>query len=65
MKKIIIYSPYDCLVKTRNEENTLETNCNLEIDRDIEQPISIYPIGKNSKYSFNIDITNKTSKFYS
>lgn len=65
MKKIIIYSPYDCLVKTRNEENTLETNCNLEIDRDIEQPISIYPIGKNSKYSFNIDITDKTSKFYS
>ena len=66
MKNIIIYTPYDCLIKTKTEQNLLEKNQHLILENYNAQKISVYPIGKSSKYSFNINISEqKDSNLYS
>lgn len=66
MKNIIIYTPYDCLIKTKTEQNFLEKNQHLILENYNAQKISVYPISKNSKYSFNINISEqKDSNLYS
>ena len=62
--QIIIYSPYDCLVKQDQEEKVLDHNEHLILPLS-DKPIEIYPINKNSQYSFLINLDEKTSSFYS
>lgn len=64
MKPIIIYTPYPCLVKMGNSSLELDSNEHAVIN-DEAPIISVYPVGKNDRYSFNIDLNNTMdSKFY-
>lgn len=63
--KTIIYSPYDCVVKYKNNQQELSQNEHLVFE-EAEDIISIYPVGKNSRYSFEIDLKDDIqSNFYS
>lgn len=61
--KTIIYTSFECLIKTEDFEETLEQNQHLSFDA---QPHSlvVYPIGKTSRPSFEINFENFTSQFY-
>lgn len=62
MKSIVIYSPYDCIVKYNNQEDFLDQNQHLIINGvDV---IYVYPIGKTKRYSFAIDMKNNENQFY-
>ena len=61
--KIIIYSPYDCLIRVGENESFLDQNEHLIIEES-EREISVFPTNKNSHYSFLIDVNNFSSPFY-
>lgn len=63
MKNIVLYSPYDCLVKIGEKELLLNENEHAVIDNN--QQIYIYPTGKTKRYSFIVDINDNNSRFYS
>lgn len=60
--KIVIYSPYDCIVKSNNDETFLTSNEHLILDE--QQKIFVYPTGKSSKYSFEINFNEAASPLY-
>lgn len=62
--KTIIYTPYEALIKTNNQEVWLNKNENIVLEED-EKLISVYPTEKLSRYSFTIDLNEPTSTFYS
>lgn len=61
--KIIIYSPYDALIKTKYEEAFLNKNEHLILEGE-NQNIVVYPTNKVSRYSFTIDLNEQHSIFY-
>ena len=63
MKPIVIYSPYECLIKTKNEELILDQNESALLDNCEE--IDVYPTGKTKRYAFKIDLADKDNQFYS
>ena len=62
--KTIIYSPYDALIKTKNEEVFLNRNEHMILEEE-NQSIVVYPTNKMSRYSFTIDLNEQHSIFYS
>ena len=64
MKPIIVYTPYACLLKCAGQELELDENEHAIIEDNVDK-IDVYPVGKTKKYSFSIDLHEKTSKFYS
>ena len=64
-KKIVIYTPYDCLVKVGKDEIELNLNEHLEISSSNEN-IFIYPIDRKNGYSFTINpLSKEDGRFYS
>ncbi len=64
MKPIIIYTPYNCLLKCGEQELELDENEHAIIEDNVNK-INVYPTGKTKKYSFVIDLSEKNNKFYS
>ena len=62
--EIVIYSPFDCLIKTQNDEMLLDQNEHIIFEDKFEK-IDVYPVNKNSRYSFSIDLDKESSPFYS
>lgn len=63
MKSVIIYTPYDCMVKYGDEQAELSQNEHLYIDY-VRGDIAVYPVGKTDRYAFQINISNNRSTFY-
>lgn len=61
--KIIIYTSFDCLLKTDSWQETLEENQNLTLDSKPNR-LAVYPIGKTARPSFEIDFDKNQSPFY-
>ena len=61
--KTVIYTPYDCLIKVGDNSQTIDQNESLVLE-EYEKKIDIYPINKNSRYSFTVDFDNSPSPFY-
>lgn len=61
--KLIIYTSFDCLLKTNASQETLETNQHITFD-EIPTSLSVYPLGKNGRIAFNIDFEKPNSNFY-
>lgn len=63
MKDIVLYSPYECLIKSNNNEMMMNENEHITlVATDL---IYVYPVGRTKKYSFVIDINDKDNQFYS
>lgn len=60
---MIIYSPYDCLIKYKNEQIILDQNEHAILE-NVDGNIAIFPLNKNSQYSFFIDLKEFNSSFY-
>lgn len=60
--KTIIYSPYECLIKTHNEEHLIEKNKSLLLN-ETPNNIFVYPTGETKVLPFVI--TDKSSPYYS
>lgn len=63
MKEIIVYSPYDCLIKSKEGQITLNKNEHLVLSSN--DPFNVYPVGKSSRYAFVVDLNQQVdSPFY-
>ena len=63
MKSIVIYSPYECLIKTSAQELVLDQNESVSLDNYDE--LFVYPTGKTKRLSFKIDLNDNDNQFYS
>ncbi len=63
MKSVVIYTPYECLIKNDNSQQTLDINQHITLEN--YSSIYVYPIGKTKRYSFVIDVNDKNNQFYS
>lgn len=61
--KTTIYTPYDCILKFNDKELSLSQNEHLSFEENIKT-ISVYPLNKNKKYSFEINLKDSDSTFY-
>lgn len=60
--KTILYTTFDCLIKTQSEDFFIAANDNLSIDVG-SNPIYVYPTGKSKLLPFTVN-TNAQSPFY-
>ena len=65
MENIVIYTPYECVIKYKDKEEYLNDEQHLIIDKFNDEFIYIYPIGKSSNYSFKINLDKGSTNFYS
>ncbi len=64
MKKYKIITAYPCVIKSQNQTLGLDKNCTLIIEG--EKKVSVYPVGKTDKFSFNIEFDRlKDSPYFS
>lgn len=60
--KIVIYTSFDCLIKVDEEEIFLDQNQHLELNSF--SSFHVFPVGKNKKFSFNVNLNDQENSFY-
>ena len=60
--KIVIYTSFDCLIKVGEEKIFLDQNQHLELDSFLS--CQVFPVGKNKKFSFNVNLNDQENSFY-
>ena len=63
MKSVIVYTPYDCIIKVGDEQTELSQNEHLLLDDRLDT-ITVYPVGRTERYAFTVDFFAPNSTFY-